>query len=172
MMGPFAGRGALLDFACGDRAAEALEIAFVHINYAVKPTTEQAPLLDALKTTAIADQKNVADTCQTALKSVDGKPTMLDRLQASLTLDNARVAALTDVMPKFKAFYDSLTDDQKAKLEPHQHDMPRFSGNWTNHMGAHRFGPGGHGMMPQPGTAAPSGDAPAPGPADSPDSNT
>jgi hypothetical protein len=149
--GPQGMHGGMLDFACGDRGAEALEIAFVHINYAVKPTAEQAPLLDALKTTALADQKKVADTCQTAIAGNAGKATMLDRMQTRLTLDNARVAALTDVLPKFKAFYDSLTDDQKAKLEPPAgFGGPRMGANggrWNHQNWEHRFGPGRMGPM-------------------------
>ena len=180
MPGGFAGRAGLLDFACSPRAAEALEIAFVHIDYAVKPTAEQAPLFDALKTTALADQKKVADTCQTALNGNAGTATMLDRLQTRLTLDNARVAALTDVLPKFKAFYDSLTDQQKTQLEPQQRQAgARYGSNgWGNHQGWHRFGPGMgrmHRMMPQPNAAAPSNDSAAPAQPDDPaaqDSNT
>jgi hypothetical protein len=149
--GPQGMRAGMLDFACGDHGAEALEIAFVHINYAVKPTAEQAPLLDALKTTALADQKKVADTCQTAVAGDAGKATMLDRMQARLTLDNARVAALTDVLPKFKAFYDSLTADQKAKLEPRSgFGGPRMGANggmWNHQNWQHRFGPGRMGPM-------------------------
>ncbi|MDR3472457.1 MAG: Spy/CpxP family protein refolding chaperone [Devosia sp.] len=150
--GPQALRAGLLDFVCGDRGAEALEIAFVRINYAVKPTTDQAPLLDALKTTALADQKKVADTCQTALQDNAGTSTMLDRLQTRLTLDNARVAALTDVLPKFKAFYDSLTADQKAKLEPRQGMFGQHmgaAGMWNHQGWQHRFGPGRMGPMQQ-----------------------
>jgi|GEM_PF-449308 len=166
--GMMGGRLGLLEFACGDRGAEALEIAFVHINYSVKPTTAQAPLLDALKTTALADQKKLADTCQTALKDDAGKPTILDRLQTRLTLDNARVAALSDVLPKFKAFYDSLTDDQKAKLEPHRGAWAKFGFNGgaaRDGQNWHRFGPGRNGPMHppvQPGAVQPSSDGPAP----------
>ena len=169
-MGGAGMRGNLFNIACGDRGAEALEIAFVRINYAVKPTADQQPLLDALKSTALADQKTFAAACKTAIDSAkaDGTATILDRLETRLTLDQARVAALSDVLPKFKAFYDSLTADQKAKLEPQNRVRMGFNG-W-GHPGWqqwHRFGPGrmgpgqmGPGQMRGPAAGNP-GNAPA-----------
>ena len=160
-------RANLLDLACGDRGAEALAMGFVHIEYAVKPTATQAPLLDALKTTALADQKTFADACKTATgdaKADAGKPNLVDRLQTRLAIDTAKVTALTDVLPKFKAFYDSLTDDQKAKLEPHRPMGERmgFNGKFGPQNGQHRMGPGR--FHPTDGAATP--DQPGPGQAD------
>jgi len=141
-------RANILDIACGDRGAEMLEIGFIHVQYAVKPTAAQQPLFDALKTSALADQKTFADACKSAMDQKTGdatpKPSILDRLQTRVTIENAKVTALNDVLPKFKAFYDSLTDDQKAKLEPHQ-GGPRvgFNGLWGRpgwgHFGQGRF---------------------------------
>jgi len=160
-------RANLLDLACGDRGAEALAIGFVHIEYAVKPTAEQAPLLDALKSTALADQKTFADACKTATsdaKGDAGKPNLLDRLQTRLAIDTAKVTALNDVLPKFKAFYDSLTDDQKAKLEPQRPMGERmgFNGRPGPQNWQHRMGPG-H-FRPADGVAGP--DQQGPGQAD------
>ena len=160
-------RANLLDLACGDRGAEALAIGFVHIEYAVKPTAEQAPLLDALKSTALADQKTFADACKTATsdaKGDAGKPNLLDRLQTRLAIDTAKVTALNDVLPKFKAFYDSLTDDQKAKLEPQRPMGERmgFNGRPGPQNWQHRMGPG-H-FRPADGAAGP--DQQGPGQAD------
>ena len=160
-------RANLLDLACGDRGAEALAIGFVHIEYAVKPTAEQAPLLDALKSTALADQKTFADACKTATsdaKGDAGKPNLLDRLQTRLAIDTAKVTALNDVLPKFKAFYDSLTDDQKAKLEPQRPMGERmgFNGRPGPQNWQHRMGPG-H-FRPTDGAAGP--DQQGPGQAD------
>jgi hypothetical protein len=171
MGGPRGGAG-LLGLACGDRGAEALEIAFVHLNYAVKPTAEQQPLFDALRTAALADQKTFSNACQSAMSSVKGgKATILDRLEARLTLDNARAAALSDIVPKFKAFYDSLTDAQRSTLDQ------RFGGRWGgphagtggwNHHPGWNHGPGrmGPGMMgrghmgPGPSAGAPGDNSP------------
>jgi hypothetical protein len=160
-------RANLLDLACGDRGGEALAIGLVHIEYAVKPTATQAPLLDALKTTALADQKTFADACKTAMgdaKADAGKPNLVDRLQARLAIDTAKVTALNDVLPKFKAFYDSLTDDQKTKLEPRRPMGERmgFNGQPGPRGWQHRMGPG-H-FRPTDGAGAP--DQPGPGQAD------
>jgi hypothetical protein len=166
-------RANLLDLACGDRGAEALEIALVHVQYAVKPTTEQAPLLDALKTAALADQKTFADACKTAMGDANttaGQKTILDRLQARLAIDTAKVTALSDVLPKFKAFYDSLSDAQKAKLEPQRGgEHMGFNGQFgPRGMGQHGMGPHGAGRMhPADGTNGP-GSPPAPGQPDLP----
>lgn len=109
--------GGLFALACGERGAEALAVAFVHVEYRVKPTAEQQPLFDALKTAALAGQKSVADACGTPAATA-APPNLLDRMQAGLAVRTAEVAALNEVMPRFKAFYDSLTDQQKAALEP------------------------------------------------------
>ncbi|HTJ57577.1 MAG TPA: Spy/CpxP family protein refolding chaperone [Devosiaceae bacterium] len=115
--------------ACGNRAAEALEIAFIHIKYAVNPNASQAALLDALKTAALTDQKTFADACKTLIHpggDNTAKPTMLDRLERQQSLVNARAAALNDVVPRFKAFYDSLSDQQKATLDQAVQRGPAF----------------------------------------------
>jgi len=166
-------RSNILDIACGDRGAEMLEIGFIHVQYSVKPTAAQQPLFDALKTSALADQKTFADACKGAMDQKTGdaaqKPSILDRLQTRVTIENAKVTALNDVLPKFKAFYDSLTDDQKAKLEPHQ-GGPRvgFNQMWE-HRGWGHFGPGHmgpHGPKAPDAQQGPDGQA---NPADAPD---
>ena len=134
---PGAMRGGLLSIACGDRGAEALEIAFIHVQYEVKPTAEQQPLFDALKTTALADQKNFSDACQAAMGAGGtASATILDRFQNRLAIETAKVTALNDVMPKLKAFYDSLTDAQKQQLQPRRWGGPRMGemggpGRWA-----------------------------------------
>ena len=45
-------------------------------------------------------------------------PNLLTRLQSGLKVQEARVAAMSAVLPQFEAFYNSLSDEQKAKLEP------------------------------------------------------
>jgi hypothetical protein len=150
----------LLDMACGDRGAEALEIAFVHIKYAVKPDATQAPLLDALRTAALADQKNFATACPSTMSQNGGKPggtNLLDRLQARQTMENAKAAALNDVVPKFKAFYDSLTAEQKSTFDSGLGAAHFGFGGMGPHQGwrgtpnqMHRMGP-----MNRPGPSTP-----------------
>jgi hypothetical protein len=163
--GAFGGpRADVFDLACGPRGAEALEIALVHLQYAVQPTAAQQPLLDTLKTTALADQKTFAEACKTALgdaKPDDAKTDLLARLQARLAVDTAKVAALSDVLPKFKAFYDSLTPEQKAKLTP-----PRMEAHFGFNGPMGQMGPRGmhlHQRHMGPGMGKAPDAAPAPG---------
>lgn len=145
-------RGNLFAIACGDRGAEALEIALVRAKYALQLTATQQPLFAALQTTALNDQKNFADTCKAAIGDAGagsaGQPDMLGRLQTRLALETARVAALNDVLPKFKALYDTLSDQQKQALQPR---------HWGMRLGFNQQGPGwqpgmrqhfGHGQRP------------------------
>jgi hypothetical protein len=44
-------------------------------------------------------------------------PDLVERLQTRIKVDEARIAALTNVLPSLEAFYGSLTDEQKAKLD-------------------------------------------------------
>ena len=151
--GPMGGFGgglgtSVLRLACGDRGAEALEIAFVRIQYEVKPTGPQQQLFDTLKQAAIADQKNYADACRAAVTGLRGgqgqsQPSVLDRFAARLALETARVNALNDILPKFRAFFDSLTDQQKAQFQPRR---AVFSRNGMGHMGP-GMGAGPNGMM-------------------------
>jgi hypothetical protein len=123
-------RGGLLALGCGPNAAERIEHSIVALSYRVNPTGEQVQLLDALKTTALDAQKELATTCDAVLpdRTADAaapdtaaRPNMLEAMQMRLKIDEARVAALGDVLPSFEAFFNSLTDEQKATLEFHGH---------------------------------------------------
>ena len=72
-------------------------------------------------------------------RSRSGRP-----FEARLKLEEARVAALTAVLPDFEAFYASLTDQQKADL------MPRM-GRGDREDGPGRDGMGRHMRLPAPG---------------------
>jgi len=157
------GGASLMRLACSDRGGEALEIAFVRLKYDLKLTTSQQPLFETLRSAALANQKSFADTCRAAID--DGVPaskrTLVDRLQTELALDSAKVTALSDVVPKLKAFYDSLSDGQKAQLQQMRPHRGHF-GPWSRGGSDHHQRPGWHrGMMPgwHPGT---SGTTPAP----------
>jgi len=151
----------LMRLACSDRGGEALEIAFVRLKYDLNLTPTQQPLFETLRSAALANQKSFADTCKAATETgvPPGQRTLLDRLQTELALDSAKVTALSDIVPKFKALYDSLSDEQKAQFQhmrPHRGHFGPWGG-WD-----HQRRPGWqHGMMPgwHPGA---SGRTPAP----------
>lgn len=115
--------GGALALGCGPNAAERIEHALVSLSYRVNPTGEQVGLLDALKTKALEAQQELAVTCDAVLPDRAAaaapatRPNMLEAMQSRLKIEEARVAALGAVLPSFEAFFNSLTDEQKATLE-------------------------------------------------------
>jgi hypothetical protein len=109
-------RGSLLAFACSERGGDRLEHMLLTVAQRTDPTAEQQPLYDAFKSSALEAQAGFAAACETARSAAPAD--LSDRLAARLELDQARVAAMTDVLPAFDAFYDSLTDAQKQTFEP------------------------------------------------------
>lgn len=166
------------DFLGIERGVEAIEIAFVRLSHNLELTTEQQPLFDAFKTASISAATKFA-TATDGLRPtppVEGEtpvapvaPDLAKRLDDSITIQAARLAALEAVQPSATAFFASLTDEQKANLMPQR---PEGAGGFGKggHHGEHG-GPrhGGPGMNGGPG--APEG-APAPmeapAPADAP----
>lgn len=137
--GPRQGGGAgFLNF---DRGSEGVEIALVRLSHAIEMTTEQKALFDTLKTDALA----AADTFSKAVeglrpaKPADGataeRPSITERLDARIALETAQLDALKSVQPAAKAFFDSLTDAQKAQLMPE-----RPAGDMQGKMGPGRHG--------------------------------
>ena len=161
------GRGGdLLGF---DRGTEAVEIALVRLSHAIELTAEQQALFDTLKTDALA----AAETFSTAVEGL--RPTALaegqtaevpdfsERLENRIAIETARLAALEAVQPSLTAFFDSLTDEQKAELTPQRPDrgfMPGFMGKGG--LRHHEGGPSAphQGQHGGPGASAPA-EAPA-----------
>lgn len=152
------GGGSMLQLVCSDRAAERLEIAFVRLSHRITLTPQQQPLFDDLRTTALTAQTQFADSCTKAAQPAAGTatatPDPLAGMKARLELDKARIAATETVLPKFEAFFTSLTDEQKASLAPRGNGRNNGQG-----FGRHR----GPGMgMNRPQSPAPGMTAPAP----------
>ena len=153
--GPMGGRmggGDLLDFQHG---AEAIEIALVRLSHRVELTAEQQPLFDALKTAALAAAADFA-TATEGLRPQDNSaagetttataPDISERLENRIAIETAHLAALQAVEPAATAFFDSLTDEQKAQLVPQRPDrggMPGFGkfGGPRHHQGQQQGGP-------------------------------
>jgi hypothetical protein len=120
--------GGLINLVCSERGAERLEIAFVRMSHRVELTAEQQGLFDALKTAALTAQTTFADTCAAehpAAIAEGQQPTPVDpveRMQGRIEIERAHAAALESVLPAFEAFYNSLTDEQKAQLQPQRRD--------------------------------------------------
>jgi hypothetical protein len=129
--------GQFLAIGCSPNAAERIETGLVSLGYRVDATAEQKALLDTLKTAALDAQTELAAVCESVMPAMaaaapaDGvapaatapaeRPNLLERLQTRHAIDQARVAAMGDVLPQFEAFFNSLTDEQKASLEPRRH---------------------------------------------------
>jgi len=135
--GMMGGRGGqIFALGCGPNAAERIETGLVRLGYRVDATAEQKTLLETLKTAALDAQADIAAVCAdvmpapatadaaapaaTDAPAADAatRPDLPTRLQSGLKLQEARVAAMTEVLPQFEAFYNSLTAEQKSALEP------------------------------------------------------
>jgi hypothetical protein len=145
-MMPRGARGSVVSLVCSERGAEALEIAFVRLSHRIELTAEQQALFDTLRTDALTAQTAFADSCAAAWPAADtGAPDLIARFKARLEIEQARLDAMTKLLPDLEAFYASLTDAQKAELLPQRG-------------GFHR-GPGA-GAAPAPDRNAPGRDAP------------
>lgn len=151
-MGPMGGPGGmrqigqpgLLALACSDKGAGAMDKMFDRTDKRLDLSADQQKLFDAFKTKALAAEATFAGACQAARpdRTADQKPDLLSRMKAGLAIDQARLTAMTDVLPDFEALYNSLNDDQKAHLLPHRRGM---GGKGWNHDGR---GPDKNGAPP------------------------
>jgi hypothetical protein len=150
------GRGGLLQLVCSDEGAERAEIGFVRLGYRLELTPEQQTLFDDLKTATLTAQTQFADQCAKPAEptSAEAQPTVpnpVERLTAQIGNDSLRLELMQGLLPKLEAFYGSLTDEQKASLQP-QRDG-RDGRGFRNRRGELPVQPG------QPDAAAP--EAPA-----------
>lgn len=114
-------RGNVVALVCSPRGADRLEHLLLSIAQRVDPTTEQQPLYDAFKTAALTAQTDFSDACTEARPARTAgaeRPDLADRMKAQFAVEKAHVEAMTNVIPAFEAFYDSLSDEQKQALEP------------------------------------------------------
>jgi hypothetical protein len=117
------GRG-VMGLVCSERGAERLDHMLGALSSRAALTDAQKPAFDELRTSALAAQTEFADACMAARDAIraDGKPDPVKGMQTRLAIDSARVEAMTQVLPKFEAFYNALTDEQKTALEPARRD--------------------------------------------------
>lgn len=115
-------QGGLLALVCNDNGAERAEIGFVRLAYRLDLTAEQQALFDDLKSSALTAQTQFADQCaKPAEPMANAEPTPpnpVERLTTQIGNDKLRLDLMEGLLPKLQAFYDSLTDAQKASLQP------------------------------------------------------
>lgn len=151
------GGGDVLGF---ERGAEAIEIAFVRLSHAIEMTADQQGLFDAFKAAALGAAADFATATEAlrptapAAGATAELPDMSERLENRIAIESAKLAALEAVQPSATAFFDSLTDEQKAELTPQRPGrdvMPGFGKGNMRHQGMHK-GPMG---APAPAPEAP-----------------
>lgn len=113
-------RGGLLALVCSERGAERLEHQLLSLSHRLDPTPEQQPLFEDFRTAALTAQTGFADSCAERRPQDDTAvaPDLVERLRQRIGIGEARTAAMNEVLPALEAFYDSLSDEQKALLEP------------------------------------------------------
>jgi Spy/CpxP family protein refolding chaperone len=113
------GHGGALMLACSERGADRLEHMLLSLSQRLDPAPEQQPLFEAFSAAARAAQSSFADSCA-RLRPQGGSaaPDLVERLETGIAIGEARLAAMHEVLPALEAFYGSLTDEQKAQLEP------------------------------------------------------
>lgn len=134
-----------------ERGSEAIEIALVRLSHRIELTSEQQPLFDALKASALSAAADFATATESLRPAAPAEgetrtpPDFTTRLENGIALQTARLAALEAVQPAATAFFDSLTAEQQALLTPQRPDrdgMPgqgKFGG--PRHQGQQQGGP-------------------------------
>lgn len=131
--------GGLIALACSPDGAEMLDAFLLHLSYRLDLTDAQKPLYDALREKALTAQTTFAETCQAAMPAEGADVDALSRLKSSIAVDTAKLEALNSILPELEAFFDSLTDEQKAMLMPGK--GPDASSGEGPHRFFFRFGP-------------------------------
>lgn len=115
------GRFQFAPFSCAPQAADRMEARYDRLAERLKLTDEQKQLYDVFMTSALTAQTDLAEKCadiRPKRATRAERPDLLDRMESRLKVDEARVAAMNAVFPDFKAFYSSLSEQQKADLFP------------------------------------------------------
>lgn len=110
-----------VDVSCNTRAADRMELRLERMVRNLKLTAEQQKLFENFRTSALTAQTDFADKCDTLRPghaAGAARPDLLQRLEQRLKFDEARLAAMSELLPHFKAFYASLDDSQKQQFAP------------------------------------------------------
>ena len=126
------GRLGMLALACSDKGSDRLGKVLDRTDKRLQLSDDQQKLFDTFKTEALSAQSTFATACQSARpqQTAGTHPDLLARMKAGLAIEQARLTALTAVLPDFEALYNSLSDQQKQHLLPHgRHMHPGPDGN-------------------------------------------
>lgn len=130
-----AGAFRFAEFSCNDRAADRLEHRLDRMAGKLALSKDQEKLFEDFRTSALTAQTAFADQCDTLHPDVTAsrnqRPDLIQRLEQRLKFDEARLAAMSELLPQFRSFYQSLTDTQKSELAP----RPRMKMQGFRHPG-------------------------------------
>lgn len=112
-----------VDFSCSTKAPDRMEHRLDRMAGRLNLSQDQQKLFDDFRTSALTAQTSFADQCATirpapTADSKQQRPDLVQRLEQRLKLDEARLTAMTDLLPQFKTFYASLNDQQKQAFTP------------------------------------------------------
>ena len=146
--GPMMERGAMMRpfgmaHFCGPTGGRMGEFVIARVERATQPTAEQQPGLEKLKEAVARASETMRGACTT-----ERPVTPTGRLAAAEKRLSAMLEAVRTVRPAMDAFYNSLSDEQKARLTMAQPHMGRggMGGGWRERMqrwrdGMHRDDP-------------------------------
>lgn len=110
------GQGGFIRLMCSENGAKRLEAAMDRMDDRITLTDDQQALYDTFKSNALAAQTQYADSCVQGTRGADTD--IVDRLETRQANMKALVAAMDTIIPSFEAYYDSLSDEQKAEMKP------------------------------------------------------
>jgi hypothetical protein len=110
MMGWGGGRGGF-GWMCSPQGAGLAEWRLQRIEQVVKPTEAQKTALNDLRTASTKAAETIAAACPKEFPA--SAPARLELMEKRM---EAMLAAVKTVRPAFDAFYNTLNDEQKAKL--------------------------------------------------------
>ena len=96
---------------CIDQGEQFTDVPAQQIEQAVQPDASQRAKLDALKTASNQAAERLRSECPTSVPATPEK-----RLAAMDQRLHATITAVNEVRPALVGFYESLTDDQKARF--------------------------------------------------------
>jgi hypothetical protein len=111
---------------CFGDASEFTDVMLVRLEHRVKPTDEQKGAFDEFKAATRTAAEKLREGCpkfSDMRGDRDGdapKQTAIERLAQTQTGLEASLEAMKTFRPAAEKFYAALSDDQKAKLEPHR----------------------------------------------------
>lgn len=131
---------------CRGDTAEFADHVLVRIEHRVKPTDAQKAAFEDFKTATHTAAQKLREGCPQKPDNAAGKDepqtrTPIDRLAQTQANLEASLAALKEFRPAAERFYASLSDEQKAKLEPRRGNW----GKWRHDRGPGDRGPGDRG---------------------------